>query len=478
MIYNRVDKLCKLENDMNRLIKKFNGSIRTALGYLLYLSIMFTFVMVLGENTVGLSRLSRTMGITISTFTVVGVLFLQVYGTYDIGRRKSKPIVHSLILASICTDVVTYLQVMIMRTTANDIRAFRLYDWHLLIVIFAIQLIIIIGFVYVGNWVFFAVHPPEECIIITSSQESLDFIVKAMKKYKKQYRIRENIDYNDPLLYEHILNRDTVFIYDVPVTVRAEIMRHCYKQKVNVYFNPDVEDVMETNAEKYILDDVYLLNKNVKALTMEQRILKRLMDLTASIIGGIILGPLMLIGMLLIKLDDGGPIFFKQERATLNGRIFNVLKLRTMCVGATAKSATLNDSRITRVGKFLRKSRIDEIPQLWNVFSGDMSLVGPRPEMIKNVNKYTRVLPEFEYRLRMKAGLTGYAQIVGKYNTTPKDKLLMDMMYIEQFSIWKDIQLILQTVIVLLKMDTSTEGFDGNTGKAKYKFVKYGSEEN
>lgn len=461
---------------MINIIKKFNGSIRSLLGYLLYICLMMSFVIVMGESNVGLSRLSRTMGITISTFTVVGILFLNVYGSYDIGRRKSKPIVHSMILAAICTDLITYLQVMIMRTTTDDIRDFRLHDWELIFPVILVQIIIIIIFVYAGNWLFFLVNPPENCIIITSSQKSLDGIVRAMRKYKKQYKIREIFDYKDPLLYEHILRRDTVFIYDVPVTVRAEIMRHCYKQKVNVYFNPDVEDVMETNAEKYILDDVYLLNKNVKALTMEQRIMKRLMDIGAALVGGILLSPLLLVGMILVKMDDGGPIFFQQERVTLNGRKFQVLKLRTMCVGATASSATSNDQRITRVGKFLRKSRIDEIPQLWNVWTGDMSLVGPRPEMIKNVNKYTRQLPEFEYRLRMKAGLTGYAQIVGKYNTTPRDKLLMDMMYIEQFSIWKDIQLILQTVIVLLKMNTSTQGFGTKYKSRKYTFIKYGQD--
>lgn len=453
-------------------IKKFNRSIRSLMGWALYICLMMAFISVMGEKNIGLSRLSRTMGITISTFTVVGILFLNVYGTYDIGRRKSKPIVHSLILAALCTDVITYLQVMIMRTTSDNIRDFRLYDWHLLIGVLVIQIFLIYVFVYMGNWFFFMVHPPEDCIIITSSQQSLDSLVRAMAKYKKQYRIREVFDYSDPLLYEHILNKDTVFIYDVPVVVRVEIMRHCYEQKVNVYFNPDVEDVMEMSGEKYILDDIYLLNKNVKALTMEQRVAKRLMDIGISILGLIVLSPFLLLGMLVIKLDDQGPVLFKQERATLNGRRFNVYKLRTMCVDASVKSATHNDPRITRVGKFLRKTRFDEIPQLWNVLSGDMSLVGPRPEMIKNVNKYTRQLPEFQYRLRMKAGLTGYAQIVGKYNTTPKDKLLMDMMYIEQFSIWKDIQLIFQTVIVLLKMD-STEGFDANNTIQTFKYVKY-----
>lgn len=458
---------------MYHIKKKFNNSIRSILAYLLYICLMMSFVLILGEKNIGLSRMSRTMGITISTFTVVGILFLNVYGTYDIGRRKSKPIVHSLFLASLCTDIITYLQVMIMRTTSDNFRDFRLYDWQLLIGVILVQIVVIIAFVYAGNALFFMVHPPEECIIITSSQDSLNFIVNAMSKYKKQYKIRDVFDYNDPLLYEHILKRDTVFIYDIPVTVRVEIMRHCYEQKVNVYFNPEVEDVMEMSGEKYILDDVYLLNKNVKALTMEQRIMKRLMDISISIIGLILLSPFLIIGMIMIKLDDGGPVLFKQERATLNGRRFNVYKLRTMLVDATAKSATNNDPRITKVGRFLRKTRFDEIPQLWNVLNGDMSLVGPRPEMIKNVKKYTRQLPEFQYRLRMKAGLTGYAQIVGKYNTTPKDKLLMDMMYIEQFSIWKDIQLILQTVIVLLKIETSTEGFDHTKKEEVLKFQKY-----
>ena len=175
--------------------------------------------------------------------------------------------------------------------------------------------------------------------------------------------------------------------------------------------------------------------------------------------------------MLAIKLYDGGPVLFKQERATINGKKFQVYKLRTMEVDAEIRSATKDDDRITKPGKFLRKTRIDEIPQLLNVLKGDMSFVGPRPEMMKNVMEYTKDIPEFKYRLRMKAGLTGYAQIAGKYNTTPKDKLIMDMMYIEQFSILKDIQLIFQTVIVLLKKD-STEGF-GGASHQKYVFKEF-----
>lgn len=161
-----------------------------------------------------------------------------------------------------------------------------------------------------------------------------------------------------------------------------------------------------------------------------------------AIVLGILTSPIWIVSAIAIKAYDGGSIFFKQKRATLNGRVFEVYKFRTMKENVENRSVTDDDDRITKPGKILRKIRMDELPQLLNILKGDMSFVGPRPEMLENVNEYEKQLPEFRYRLRVKAGLTGYAQIAGKYNTTPKDKLIMDMMYIEQFNIWKDIQLI------------------------------------
>ena len=187
-----------------------------------------------------------------------------------------------------------------------------------------------------------------------------------------------------------------------------------------------------------------------------------------------IFAPIMLLVALAIKLEDGGPVFFKQKRMTRNGREFDILKFRSMIVDAEkyagAVLATDNDPRITKVGKFIRATRMDEFPQLLNILKGDMSVVGPRPEMIENVSKYTAELPEFSYRLKVKGGLTGYAQIVGKYNTSPKDKLVLDLMYIEKYSLWLDFKLIMQTVTVLFKAGDSTKGF----GKAekKYEFTE------
>lgn len=404
-----------------------------------------------------------------TTFVIVGILFLRVYGMYDVGRRKSKPIIYSISLATFFTDIVVYLQLMIMNTITPSLSAFRLSSIGALVLAYILQVLLIVIFVYAGNTLFFKIHDPESCCIVTSSQESLDCIVKAVSRFKKQYRIDYVLDYKDKHLFEIINKADTVFIQDVPIVERSEIVRFCYKKKINIYFNPEIEDIVEMNAQYYLLDDVSVLNANVKAWTMEQRIAKKLLDMGLAIVIGILTSPIWIISAIAIKLYDGGPIFFKQKRATINGRVFEVYKFRTMKENVENRSVTDDDDRITKPGKILRKIRMDELPQLINILKGDMSFVGPRPEMLENVNAYEAELPEFRYRLRVKAGLTGYAQIAGKYNTTPKDKLIMDMMYIEQFNILKDIQLIFQTFIVLLKSD-STEAFKTGEDEKKYVF--------
>lgn len=457
---------------MKKHLHKFETTMWLFIKFVFYISLMFAFMSIMGKESIGLTRLSRTLGITISTFTVVGLLFLSVYGKYDVGRRKSKPIIYSMALAVACTDIITYLQLMIMRTNQPNVQGFRFLNIKLLLMVYVVQILIIIFFAYFGNWLFFLIHEPEKCCVITSSQKSLDEIVFAMQRFKKQYQVSWVLDYRSDELKSYIKEAETVFVYDVPVEARTDIMRWCYRYKVNVYFNPEIEDIMELNAVQYPLDDVYLFNRNVKALTMEQRIVKRLMDIAFSLVLGICSAPVWLCAMAAIKLEDGGPVLFKQKRATIHGKAFEVYKLRTMKPNNDNHSVTKDDDRITKVGKFLRRTRIDELPQLFNVLKGDMTFVGPRPEMLKNVEEYTDELPEFKYRLRVKAGLTGYAQITGKYNTTPKDKLVMDMMYIEQFSILKDIQLIFQTAIVLLKKD-STEAFDKKNKHCPYKFEKW-----
>ena len=187
---------------------------------------------------------------------------------------------------------------------------------------------------------------------------------------------------------------------------------------------------------------------------------KRALDVALSGCALAVLSPVMGVTALLVRQKLGSPVIFHQDRPGKDEKIFRLYKFRTMKEeNSIHKSVTENDDRITKVGKYLRKFRVDELPQLLNILKGDMTIVGPRPEMLENVEKYTEELPEFSYRLRMKAGLTGLAQISGKYNTSPKDKLVMDLMYIENYSIWMDIKLIFQTITVFLKASESTEAF-------------------
>jgi lipopolysaccharide/colanic/teichoic acid biosynthesis glycosyltransferase len=183
------------------------------------------------------------------------------------------------------------------------------------------------------------------------------------------------------------------------------------------------------------------------------------MDIFIACISLIAFSPMIAIISIAIKLYDGGPVFYKQERLTRNGKIFEIYKFRSMIVDAEkeygACLAFENDARITPIGKIIRKIRFDEIPQIFNILKGDMSIVGPRPERPVIAAEYEKRIPEFDYRLKVKAGLTGYAQVLGQYNTTPYDKLKLDLMYIESYSLILDIKLILMTIKILFIKDSS-----------------------
>lgn len=447
---------------MGAVKKSFANFMIYVLKMLMYASLLFSFVFVFGRDNFALLQPSRTMAITCLTYIVVLLLMVAIYGKYDIGRRKNKPIIYSLGLAVVLTDIITYLELMIMNTITPDVMAFRLTNIGELLGILGFHTLIVIGFVSLGNWMYFKLIPPEKCCIITNKDAKLEQITRSIKKYQKQYDVQRIIDYRRTDIEEIISQMDTVFLYDVPVSERTDIVHYCYEHLINIYINPEVTDIVENLAEYYLLDDVSMLNFNVEGLTLEQRFFKRTFDIIVSALAIILSSPIWLVAAIAIKVGDGGPVFFKQNRATRDGKVFQVYKFRTMKQNVENRSATADDDRITKAGKILRKTRMDELPQFLNIFLGDMSFVGPRPEMLENVYSYTEELPEFQYRLRVKAGLTGYAQIAGKYNTTPKDKLIMDMMYIERYSFWNDIKLCFQTLIVLLKSD-STEGFQSRS---------------
>ena len=446
------------------MFKKFESTILFIMKLLLFCACAGVFFLIFGSKFYFMLIPTRTSFITLGVFTLVYMMMSIIYGGFDIGKRKSKPIIYSFVLSVFFTDIAAHFFMCIMNITVVHNGKF-VYDYPLLLLLtYIIQIFIIVVFTYGGNYIYFSANKPHDSIIITRKGEQTDSIISKIGRYKKQYNITETVFINDPDILKKIDKADSVFFYNLSVPERNAFVEYCYHCKKDIYYSVELSDIVSLGSHRVYFDDKSMVYAPVKGLTFEQRVIKRIMDLVIAGFGLIVTSPIFLITALCIKLEDGGPVFYKQERATYAGKIFNVIKFRSMKVedGSIHKSVTKNDDRITRTGRIIRKFRIDELPQLINVIKSDMSIVGPRPEMVENVEKYTKELPEFAYRQRAKAGLTGMAQIYGKYNTSPKDKLIFDLTYINEYSVWLDIKLIFRTLLVLLTPDKSTEAFEDN----------------
>lgn len=439
-----------------KLIQKAQRSIIFLIKILMFICLFIGFFgPYFPSMAIHLFKFTRVTAVTALTFAVSGLAFIKIYGGFAVGQKKSKEITYSVFLAALITDFITYLQFSIMVKQFLNI--------GILLLILVIHYLTVFVFARFGNFVYFKINPPEKCAVFYDPETTpLDEYLKKIGKYKKQYKVNEIVDYRNESEYRAVVRRnDSVFLFNIPVREKTELIDYCYKRSKNIYSLPEISDVIINHSQQVMLDDTVLLATTQTELTFEQKIIKRVVDIVLSGIGIIIASPIMLLEAIAIKLEDHGPVLFKQERITKNGKTFKVLKFRTMIVDADKMDqhlARVNDNRITKVGAVLRKLRIDELPQLINIFLGDMSIVGPRPEQLRYVEKFAEMYPEFKYRHRVKAGLTGLAQIAGKYNTSPKDKLMLDLMYIEKYSIWLDFKLMFQTLKVLFKSD-STEGF-------------------
>ncbi len=288
-------------------------------------------------------------------------------------------------------------------------------------------------------------------------------LIQKMKKHESRFDIIETLESKDIHQMEQKSEEiGAVMIYDVEENLKQKLLTYCFENDIKVIIVPNVSDIiLHGSRQSHLIDTPFYVADNFK-LSNEQELLKRILDLIIIIPITIIALPFMAITALCIKLEDRGPILYKQERLTKNGEHFYVYKFRSMIVNAEkagAQLASKNDNRITKVGNVIRKIRFDELPQILNILKGDMSIVGPRPERPEIAEDYVKDYPEFKYRLKVKAGLTGYAQIFGKYNTTPEDKVKMDIMYIQNYSLLLDIKLIILTVKILF-MPESTEGIE------------------
>ncbi len=386
---------------------------------------------------------------------LLAVLFRNMDG-FKFGYLKWLDVVASQLIAALIANFITYWQLCLI---AN-----KMITPVPVLLLTAVDCGVVFLCTFLYTLLYHSLYVPKNMVMIFGSDNAIGLKFK-MEQRQDKYRINKLISIDKGLDYilGEIVKYDAVILNDVHAEDRNRILKFCFQNELRVYVAPKLTDIILRGATDISLFDTPLLLVRSRGLTATQRFFKRAMDLVLCLIAMIPAAPVMLLVALAIKLEDGGPVFYRQERLTMGGRPFHIFKFRSMIVNAEknvgAVLATERDPRITKVGRFIRATRLDEIPQILNILKGDMSIVGPRPERQVFVDEFCEKTPEFVYRLKVKSGLTGYAQIYGKYNTTPYDKLRLDLMYIENYSLLLDIKLILMTVRIILKRE-STEGID------------------
>lgn len=391
------------------------------------------------------------------TYLIITILFFRAFNAYKVGYFKSTSIAFSQILALICVNFVTTLQIILMIGKVPVLLTIILQISNMTL----LEILLCISLTFALNKIYFILFPPYRMLEVYGNYKNnlREKIGMRTDKYILEDSIHISNNIED--IREKALEYDAVLLNDIPTKLKNEFLKFCFQNSVRVYFTPKISDVLVKGAEEVNVFDTPLFLCRNDGISVETRILKRIVDVLVSGIGIVILLPIMLITAICIKLEDGGKIIYCQERCTLNGKSFRIYKFRSMVENAEkeggAQLAKENDSRITKVGSFIRKTRIDEIPQLFDILKGDMSLVGPRPERPEFIKETVREIPEFAYRTKVKAGLTGYAQVYGKYNTSFLDKLKLDLLYIEKYSILLDLKILLMTFKVVFTKE-STEG--------------------
>ncbi len=399
-------------------------------------------------------------------YFVLLFFFDSTFGGLKIGYLKPWDVFFSNVFAIVIVDVVSYLQISLM-----EIRLFR---GDVMLFMALVQVAFAGAWVYLGGRLYHLFFPPRRLLLIYGDHP-IDDIRDKFATRKDKYRI-EKLMYmgeDEEVLYSQMNSKDYdgVVLWDVPAQTRNRMLKYMYARNIRVYMMPKISDVIIKGSDPLHLFDTPIFLTREYNLKVEQRFAKRLIDIVFALILSIITSPIMLITAIAIKICDRGPVLYKQIRCTEGGREFKIIKFRSMRVDAEkdgiARLATKGDDRITPVGHFIRAVRIDELPQLFNILKGDMSFIGPRPERPDIIKEYMEEMPEFAFRMRVKAGLAGYAQVYGKYNTTPYDKLKLDLSYIENYSVWMDIKLMILTLKILFSPE-ATEGVEsGQTTAAK-----------
>ena len=444
---------------MSKRREQYKNLIRFGLSFIIWILVSTAWAYTWMENFANI--IMRPFGykgnwLVFAMYAVLLFVFTSFYGGYKIGYYRREDIMFSSVLALIFTNAITYLQASLIGRALLPVAPFLLMT--------SIQAVVSSLWAYMANGLYIKMFSPHKMLLIYSGKNIARSLIHKMVSRAEKYTIKEVVCIDSGLeaVLEKIDSYKAVVICDIPSEQRNMILKYCFANSIRTYTTPKISDILMRGATSITLFDTPLMLNRNYGLSFEQRFVKRTIDLVLSAIALVITSPFMLLTAIAIKLYDRGPVLFKQLRCTLDERQFYVIKFRSMIVDAEkngkSRPAIDGDPRITPIGRFIRATRLDELPQLFNILRGDMSIVGPRPERIEHVQKYTAEIPEFTFRHKVKGGLTGYAQIVGRYNTSAYDKLKMDLMYIANYSLIEDFRLIMMTIKIMF-VKSSTEGF-------------------
>lgn len=391
--------------------------------------------------------------IIMAAYMVLLVILQDIYHACEIGQARVSELIMSQLLAELISTGVLYMCVVLYEH--------RFFNPVLLLVVLCAQVCVGVVWTILGNGFYFKRYRQPRVAVVYRNEA--DFEMLCLSPYfHERFNVVKKIHHTEETvgdLRRQLEDCEAVFTLGISAELLNDVAKLCLQMGIKGYFTPRLGHIVMSGAQHRVNFNVPMLRVERAGGHSEYLLMKRLFDIFASAIGIVVTMPVMLVTAVAIRLEDHGPAFYRQTRLTKDGKEFSILKFRSMTVNAEkdgiARLAGQNDSRITKVGNFIRTCRIDELPQLFNILMGDMSIVGPRPERPEIACQYEKELPEFALRLQVKAGLTGLAQVYGKYNTDPYHKLQMDLMYINDMSFLKDLQLILATVKILFVKEST-----------------------
>jgi len=395
---------------------------------------------------------------------VIGVIHFLVfftlsvsYGAYSVGVLRLRELIYSYGLALLLANFTGAVQLSLM--------LHHFISLPPLLLTTVVQMGAGVALYIAANALYFKLRPPRDALAILANPEDDERVLKKFLKESRRYRIAGYCHERDgwEAIAAAIESQPLVLMFGHGShELRMRVVRRCYELNKRLLMIPNVDEIFVHGAARCQIDDIPAFLFRNRGMTSEQRIIKRVIDIVGSAVGLVALSPVMLVTAAAIRMHDGGPVIFRQTRVTKDGKQFQLMKFRSMVVNAEKRGPELagrTDRRVTPVGRWIRMLRIDELPQLFNILRGDMSIVGPRPERPELIEQYCRTYPEFRYRLKVKAGLTGYAQVFGRYNTLFEDKVKLDLLYIQHFSLMFDLYIMISTIKVLF-MPSSSAGVD------------------